>query len=91
MNAIVPNQIQTLDNQLPVILLAIRLRSLDLEHLIPGNGPPKLQGQPLCNLAPMMTIFNQLALTVFDTFVFQINFKIIFHLFNVYEPFYVYF
>ena len=33
-----------LDNQLPVILLAIRLRSLDLKHLIPGNGPPELQG-----------------------------------------------
>ena len=37
-------QIQTIDNQLPVILLAIRLRSLDLKHLIPGNGPPKIQG-----------------------------------------------
>ena len=35
-------QIQTIDNQLPVILLAIRLRSLDLKHLIPGNGPPEL-------------------------------------------------
>ena len=42
-------------------------------------------------LGPMMIIFYQLALTVFDTFVFQINFKIIFHFFNVYEPFYVYF
>ena len=37
-------QIQTLDNQLPVILLAIRLRSLDLKHPIPGNRPPEIQG-----------------------------------------------
>ena len=37
-------QIQTIDKQLPVILLAIRLSSLDLKHLIPGNGPPETQG-----------------------------------------------
>ena len=36
--------IQTLDNQLPVILLVISLRSLDLKHPIPRSGPPKLQG-----------------------------------------------
>ena len=37
-------QIQTFDNQLPVILLAIRLWSKDLKNLISGNGLPKLQG-----------------------------------------------
>ena len=37
-------QIHTIDNQLPVILLAIRLRSLDLKHLIPSNGLPEIQG-----------------------------------------------
>ena len=37
-------QIQTFDNQLPVIYLAIRHLSEDLKHLIPRNGPPVLQG-----------------------------------------------
>ena len=37
--------IKKIDNQLPVIFLAIRQRSLDLKHLIPGNGPPKIQGK----------------------------------------------
>ena len=36
--------IKKFDNQLPVILLAIRIRSLDLKHLILGNGPPEIQG-----------------------------------------------
>ena len=30
----------TFDNQLPVILLVIRLRSADLKHLITGTGYP---------------------------------------------------
>ena len=34
----------TIDKQLPVFLVAIRLRLLDFKHLIPGNGPPELQG-----------------------------------------------
>ena len=36
-------QIQTFDNQRPVILLAIRLQSKDQKHLISGNGLPELQ------------------------------------------------
>ena len=40
------------DNQLPVILLAIRLWSLDQKHLIPGNGPPKLQGKHVFTIIP---------------------------------------
>ena len=36
-------RIPTFDNQLPDILLAIRLRSMDLKHLILGNGPPEFK------------------------------------------------
>ena len=37
-------QIQRFDKHFPVILLVIRQWSSDLKHLIPGNGPPELQG-----------------------------------------------
>ena len=40
---------QTFDNQLPVILLAIRQWSLDQKHFIPVNGTPKLQGEHTLN------------------------------------------
>ena len=33
----------TIGKQLPVILLAIRQKALDLKDLIPGNGPPEIQ------------------------------------------------
>ena len=37
-------KIQTIDNQPPVSYLAIRQRSEDPKHLIPGIGPTELQG-----------------------------------------------
>ena len=37
-------QIQSFENYTLVISLAIRQRSEELEHLISGNGLPKLQG-----------------------------------------------